>query len=196
MANAFANNAAGEREDVATYRLEVKNKGGHSSLPVPDNAIYRLAEALVRISKFKFPVETNRSNASLPGADGQGFPTNSRGANEAGAQGPRQRWKHWRPAGRIERYLADHLRGHHAGRRPCCERAAADRRRNGQLPRPAGYEARGSNRKLRQVIGDDQVSVKPLGEIVSGPPRRFVRIFSKLHRGSPTRCGRGRLPCL
>jgi acetylornithine deacetylase/succinyl-diaminopimelate desuccinylase-like protein len=39
--------------------LEVKNKGGHSSLPVPDNAIYRLAEALVRLSKYKFPVHTN-----------------------------------------------------------------------------------------------------------------------------------------
>lgn len=44
---------------VITYRLEVKNKGGHSSLPVPDNAIYRLSEALVKWSKFKFPAETN-----------------------------------------------------------------------------------------------------------------------------------------
>ncbi len=44
---------------VITYRLEVKNKGGHSSLPVPDNAIYRLSEALVKWSKFKFPAQTN-----------------------------------------------------------------------------------------------------------------------------------------
>src|SRR5712664_2391473 len=28
---------------VANFRLEVRNKGGHSSMPVPDNAIYRLA---------------------------------------------------------------------------------------------------------------------------------------------------------
>src|SRR6202046_939725 len=33
-------------------RLEVRNKGGHSSQPVPDNAIYRLAGALLRISQF------------------------------------------------------------------------------------------------------------------------------------------------
>src|SRR5579871_4729558 len=32
---------------VINYRLEVRNKGGHSSVPVPDNAIYQLAGALV-----------------------------------------------------------------------------------------------------------------------------------------------------
>jgi acetylornithine deacetylase/succinyl-diaminopimelate desuccinylase-like protein len=37
--------------------LEVKNKGGHSSLPTRDNAIYRLANGLARLEKFAFPVE-------------------------------------------------------------------------------------------------------------------------------------------
>ena len=32
------------------YRLEVTNPGGHSSRPVKDNAIYRLAAALTRIA--------------------------------------------------------------------------------------------------------------------------------------------------
>jgi acetylornithine deacetylase/succinyl-diaminopimelate desuccinylase-like protein len=40
-------------------RLEVRNKGGHSSRPVPDNAIYHLANALVKISHFTFPLKTN-----------------------------------------------------------------------------------------------------------------------------------------
>jgi acetylornithine deacetylase/succinyl-diaminopimelate desuccinylase-like protein len=40
-------------------RLEVRNKGGHSSVPVADNAIYHLANALVRISQFGFPLKTN-----------------------------------------------------------------------------------------------------------------------------------------
>src|SRR3954468_4325752 len=44
---------------VINYRLEVTNKGGHSSLPVADNAIYHLAGALDRLSKFAFPVNTN-----------------------------------------------------------------------------------------------------------------------------------------
>ena len=40
-------------------RLEVRNKGGHSSRPVSDNAIYHLAGALVRLSQFGFPLKTN-----------------------------------------------------------------------------------------------------------------------------------------
>ena len=42
-----------------SYRLEVRNRGGHSSVPTADNAIYRLAEALVRLSKFSFPFHLN-----------------------------------------------------------------------------------------------------------------------------------------
>ena len=44
---------------VVNYKFEVHNKGGHSSLPVADNAIYHLAAALDRLSKFSFPVKTN-----------------------------------------------------------------------------------------------------------------------------------------
>ena len=39
-----------------SFRLEVKGPGGHSSLPSPDNPIYRLAAGLVRLSQFEFPV--------------------------------------------------------------------------------------------------------------------------------------------
>ena len=41
----------------ADYRLEVTNPGGHSSLPVPDNAIYHLSDALARLQRYKFPFE-------------------------------------------------------------------------------------------------------------------------------------------
>ncbi|HKD09937.1 MAG TPA: M20/M25/M40 family metallo-hydrolase [Bryobacteraceae bacterium] len=41
------------------FRLEVTNKGGHSSQPVPDNAIYHLAGALARLGQFVFPMKTN-----------------------------------------------------------------------------------------------------------------------------------------
>ena len=47
-----------------SYTLEVTNKGGHSSVPVPDNAIYHLAEGLARLGKFSFPfrlTDTTRS---------------------------------------------------------------------------------------------------------------------------------------
>ena len=41
------------------FQLEVTNPGGHSSLPVKDNAIYHLAAGLARLSAFDFPVELN-----------------------------------------------------------------------------------------------------------------------------------------
>ena len=44
-----------------TYTLEVKNRGGHSSVPAKDNAIYRLAEGLARLSKFSFPFKLNET---------------------------------------------------------------------------------------------------------------------------------------
>ncbi len=42
-----------------SFQLEVKNRGGHSSLPVKDNAIYRLAQGLTRLSQFDFPIQLN-----------------------------------------------------------------------------------------------------------------------------------------
>ena len=41
------------------YDLKVTNPGGHSSLPVADNAIYQLAGGLVRLERYKFPFELN-----------------------------------------------------------------------------------------------------------------------------------------
>jgi acetylornithine deacetylase/succinyl-diaminopimelate desuccinylase-like protein len=49
---------------VITYRFEVHNKGGHSSMPVHDNAIYHLAGALQRLSDFGFPLKTNEVTAA------------------------------------------------------------------------------------------------------------------------------------
>jgi len=42
-----------------TWEFTVRNPGGHSSRPRPDNAIYDLANAITRIQNFKFPVRWN-----------------------------------------------------------------------------------------------------------------------------------------
>ncbi len=42
-----------------TFRLEVKNRGGHSSVPAKENAIYTLAEGITRLARFAFPVKLN-----------------------------------------------------------------------------------------------------------------------------------------
>jgi acetylornithine deacetylase/succinyl-diaminopimelate desuccinylase-like protein len=44
-----------------SYRFDVKNRGGHSSIPVKDNAIYHLAGGLVRLSNFSFPLKFNET---------------------------------------------------------------------------------------------------------------------------------------
>ena len=44
------------------FVLEATNPGGHSSRPVPDNAIYHLVRAVDRISRFEFPVELDDAN--------------------------------------------------------------------------------------------------------------------------------------
>ena len=42
-----------------SFTLTARNPGGHSSLPTADNAIYRLAHGLARLSALQFPLHTN-----------------------------------------------------------------------------------------------------------------------------------------
>jgi acetylornithine deacetylase/succinyl-diaminopimelate desuccinylase-like protein len=47
-----------------TYTAETFNRGGHSSEPRPDNAIYQLASGLVRFARYQFPFQTNVTTRS------------------------------------------------------------------------------------------------------------------------------------
>jgi acetylornithine deacetylase/succinyl-diaminopimelate desuccinylase-like protein len=58
---AIRNSVQTSEKVVLNYQLDVKNKGGHSAVPVKDNAIYHLAEGLVRLSKFSFPLKLNET---------------------------------------------------------------------------------------------------------------------------------------
>jgi acetylornithine deacetylase/succinyl-diaminopimelate desuccinylase-like protein len=56
---------------VINFRLETRNAGGHSSIPIADNAIYELAEALVKLRGYEFPIEmsdTTRAYFAKAGA--------------------------------------------------------------------------------------------------------------------------------
>jgi acetylornithine deacetylase/succinyl-diaminopimelate desuccinylase-like protein len=50
---------------TSSYRLEVKNPGGHSSVPSKDNAIYHLAQGLTRLSQFDFPLKLNETTRAF-----------------------------------------------------------------------------------------------------------------------------------
>src|SRR5689334_4521257 len=53
-------NSVGAAEKVsANFTVSTANRGGHSSVPRDDNAIYQLAAALTRIGGFQFPVMLN-----------------------------------------------------------------------------------------------------------------------------------------
>jgi acetylornithine deacetylase/succinyl-diaminopimelate desuccinylase-like protein len=49
----------------ATFRLTTEGPGGHSSVPLPENAIYDLARALVAVEGVDFPVQWNPITRSM-----------------------------------------------------------------------------------------------------------------------------------
>jgi acetylornithine deacetylase/succinyl-diaminopimelate desuccinylase-like protein len=59
------------------YQVTVTNKGGHSSLPRPDNAIYQLSRDLLKLADYRFAFELNnvtrayfeRLSGSMPAAE-------------------------------------------------------------------------------------------------------------------------------
>jgi acetylornithine deacetylase/succinyl-diaminopimelate desuccinylase-like protein len=56
---------------VQNYLLETTNAGGHSSIPIRDNAIYELADALAKVRDHEFPVkftDTTRAFFARAGA--------------------------------------------------------------------------------------------------------------------------------
>jgi len=55
----ISNNVQLSEKVYQSFTLEVTNPGGHSSRPVKENAIYRLADALIHIRAYDFPVVLN-----------------------------------------------------------------------------------------------------------------------------------------
>ena len=55
----FVHNVQAAEKVYYDFTFEARNKGGHSSRPVRDNAIYHLADALARLERYDFPVMLN-----------------------------------------------------------------------------------------------------------------------------------------
>ena len=155
---------------VVNFRLEVRNKGGHSSMPVADNAIYRLAGALQRLSNFGFPLKTNEVTAAYFQAMAkiETGPTKEDLAKAgAGSQEAMQRLAAASPAWNATlrtTCVATLLEGGHAvNALPQLAAATVNCR---VLPEDAVDYVQAT---LQKVISDDQVSVKILGEPAPGP---------------------------
>ncbi len=57
-----SNSVQASEKIFQSYRFEVTNRGGHSSLPVKDNAIWHLAGGLARLAELDFPVNLDEVN--------------------------------------------------------------------------------------------------------------------------------------
>lgn len=55
----LSNNVQASEKVYQSFQLEATNRGGHSSLPRRDNAIYQLSAALGKIGEYQFPVKLN-----------------------------------------------------------------------------------------------------------------------------------------
>jgi acetylornithine deacetylase/succinyl-diaminopimelate desuccinylase-like protein len=73
----------------ADYTLTTRNPGGHSSTPRPDNAIYDLATALVKLRAYSFPVMWNDTTIASFRAGGNTTPGELGEAMKAFAANPR-----------------------------------------------------------------------------------------------------------
>ncbi len=61
----IANELQTSEKVYLSFRLETKNPGGHSSLPVKENAIYELCDGLTRLARYQFPVRLNETTRAF-----------------------------------------------------------------------------------------------------------------------------------
>ncbi len=55
----FSNSVQAAEKVPVNFTITATNRGGHSSVPRPDNAIYELVHALGNLERYQFPVELN-----------------------------------------------------------------------------------------------------------------------------------------
>jgi acetylornithine deacetylase/succinyl-diaminopimelate desuccinylase-like protein len=154
-----------------TFRFEVRNAGGHSSIPVRENAIYRLAEALRKLAAFDFPIELNdvtRGYFTRLGALEPGPLAADLKAAGAGDLAAAERLARASPAWNATlrtTCVATMLDGGHAfNALPQTAGAMVNCR---ILP---GQQPETVQQTLKQVIGDPQVVVSTDRQVGGGPP--------------------------
>ncbi len=165
-----ANDVQVSEKYVLNFRLEVRNKGGHSSMPVPDNAIYHLAGALERLSHFGFPLKTNEVTRAYfqKMSEIEGGALKSDLAKVA--EGSKEAMEHvaavspaWNSTLRTT-CVATMLEGGHALN--ALPQLAAANVNCRVLPEDSADYVENT---LKQVFADDQVKVSTVGDMSRGP---------------------------
>ena len=168
----LANSVQTSEKGSFSYQLEVKNQGGHSSLPSKDNAIYHLAEGLARLARFDFPVQLNETTRAYfervaalvepqVGADMRAVASPQPDAAAVARLSNTVRYN----AQLRTTCVATLLEGGHAvNALPQTARASVNCR---ILP---GEPVEEVQKTLVRVLADDQISVMPIGMPVLSPP--------------------------
>ncbi len=165
----ISNDLQAAEKYMVSFRFEVHNKGGHSSLPVPDNAIYHLAGALTRLAAFGFPLKTDDTTAVYfrqmstietgPTSALKGFdPTSQASLERAAAASPM-----WNSMLRTT-CVATQLEGGHAIN--ALPQLAAANINCRVLPEDSIEYVQST---LKRIVADDQVSIAILGEAGKAP---------------------------
>jgi acetylornithine deacetylase/succinyl-diaminopimelate desuccinylase-like protein len=180
---------------VINFRLEVRNKGGHSSIPIADNAIYHLASALERLSKFGFPMKINEvtrayfeAMAKIDTGPLKNDLARAAGGSTEAMQKVAQASAAWNATLRTT-CVATQIEGGHA--KNALPQLAAANVNCRVLPDETAEYVQNT---LKRIIGDDQVSLTISGDVSKGPasPMRqdvlkaVSRLTDTLWPGVPT----------
>src|ERR1017187_6065613 len=186
----ISNDIQASEKYVINFRLEVRNKGGHSSLPVADNAIYHLAAALDRLSKFGFPLKTNEvtrayfeAMSKIETGPVKDDLTAAAGGSAEAMQKVALATTAWNATLRTT-CVATEIEGGHA--KNALPQLAAANVNCRVLPEDSVEYVRST---LNHVIADDKVNLTIPGEVSKGRRRRCGRMFLERSAVSPTRCG-------
>lgn len=153
------------------YQLEVRNPGGHSSRPRPDNAIYQLAGALTRLEKHRFPVQLNevtrayfRRTAELGGPYAEEMHRVAAASPDAAAAERLSEDPGYNAMLRTTCVATMLEAGHAENALPQTARAVVNCR---ILP---GEDPAEVDRALREVVGDTAVAIRRVREPTASPP--------------------------
>jgi acetylornithine deacetylase/succinyl-diaminopimelate desuccinylase-like protein len=159
---------------VQNFRLETTNPGGHSSIPVPDNAIYQLADALAKIHHYEFPLKmTETTRAFFTGV----------GASRKDKLGDALLTLVKHPDDKAAEALANTDRTYHSMLRTTCVATLLDGgHANNALPQRAGANVNcrifpgesvaTTQATLEKVVSDPGVKITPVPPIrpLAAPP--------------------------
>jgi acetylornithine deacetylase/succinyl-diaminopimelate desuccinylase-like protein len=157
------------------YKLETTNPGGHSSIPVPDNAIYELAADIGRIAAFEFPLEMTETTRAFFAKTGASRNDEMGKAMVALASNPNDK--------DAERIVNTDRTYHSMLRTTCVATLLEGGHANNALPQHAaanincrifpGHSVEEIQAKLAEVIGDAKAKltpVPPIRPLAKSPP--------------------------